>query len=145
MTDMMAAQAWRTNAHMLADLFRIMPKLRPISMGRANDVVAMMGDRPITWWFDSEIARLGALRAELVEFEVLAVKKGAVVHEPEFEIGAVAEFTNGWCADVELTSNPYSKRLRLKYRSRVSSDWSTRQHHNTWRQALARAESGGAA
>ena len=120
MTDMMAAQAWRTNAHMLADLFRIMPKLRPISMGRANDVVAMMGDRPITWWFD-------------------------VVHEPEFEIGAVAEFTNGWCADVELTSNPYSKRLRLKYRSRVSSDWSTRQHHNTWRQALARAESGGAA
>ena len=25
MTDMMAAQAWRTNAHMLADLFRIMP------------------------------------------------------------------------------------------------------------------------
>ena len=51
----------------------------------------------------------------------------------------------GWWTDVELTSNPYSKRLRLKYRSRVSSDWSTRQHHNTWRQALARAESGGAA
>ena len=25
MTDMMAAHAWRTNAHMLADLFRIMP------------------------------------------------------------------------------------------------------------------------
>ena len=88
MTDMMAAQAWRTNAHMLADLFRIMPKLRPISMGRANDVVAMMGDRPITWWFDSEIARLGALRAELVALEASAIKKGVVVRCPELEIGA---------------------------------------------------------
>lgn len=73
----------------------------------------------------------------------LATKKGAVVREPGFDIGAVAEFPNGWCADVELGANPYSKRLRLKYRSRVSDNWSTRQHHNTWRQALARAESGG--
>jgi hypothetical protein len=110
-----------------------------------------VSDRPITWWFDAEVARLDALRSELVAFEALATKKGAVVREPgfdigaEFGIGAVAVFLNGWCADVELTSNPYSKRLRLKYRSRVSSDWSTRQHHNTWRQALARAESGGEA
>lgn len=108
-----------------------------------------MSDRPITWWFDAEIARLEALRAELVAFEALAVKKGAVVGCPEFErgaefgIGAVAEFPNGWCTDVELTSNVYSKRLRFKYRSRVSGDWSTRNVHNTWRQALARAESGG--
>ncbi len=108
-----------------------------------------MSDRPIAWWFDAEIARLEALRSELVAFEALATKKGAMVREPgfdigaEFPVGAVAVCPNGWCADVELGSNAYSKRLRLKYRSRVSDDWSTRQHHNTWRQALARAESGG--
>lgn len=128
--------------------FPIMPKLRPISMGRANDVVAMMSDRPITWWFDAEIERLEALSAELVAFEAAAIKKGAVVRCPELEIGAefgigaVAVFPNGWCADVELGANPYSKGLRLKYRSRVSDNWSTRQHHNTWRQALARTETG---
>ncbi len=106
-----------------------------------------MSDRAVTWWFDAEMARLEALRAELVALEASAIKKGVVVHRewPEFDIGAVAEFPNGWCADVELGSNPYSKRLRLKYRSRASNDWSTRQHHNTWRQALARAESGGMA
>jgi hypothetical protein len=103
-----------------------------------------MSDGPITWWFDAEIARLEALRAELVAFEALAVKKGAVIYEPKNDVfTAVAEFPNGWWADL-LAVTPYRGKLQFKYGSWVPGAHETRTPHNTWRQALARAESGGA-
>lgn len=101
-----------------------------------------MSDRPITWWFDAEVARLDALRSELVAFEALATKKGAMVYEPKNDVfTAVAEFPNGWWADLLLIT-PYRGKRKFQYGSRVSDNWSTRQHHNTWRQALARTETG---
>jgi hypothetical protein len=45
-----------------------------------------VSDRPITWWFDAEVARLDALRSELVAFEALATKKGAMVREPKNDV-----------------------------------------------------------
>ena len=105
-----------------------------------------MSDRPITWWFDAEIERLEALRAELVAFEALAVKKGATVRcgDPSTR-DAVAEFPNGWRADMEFWRGMDSHKPLFKYRSWVPGNWSTRESHNTWRQALRRAESGGVA
>jgi hypothetical protein len=47
-----------------------------------------VSDRAVTWWFDAEMARLEALRAELVALEASAIKKGVVVRCPELEIGA---------------------------------------------------------